>query len=433
MKVLIKLGDKAVSVYEGEYKPVTILKNAKEMPLYTSVILKGDNLDLDGTYNDVIKLYGNEYLDDSENSLPPTPDNPKRILISNGEIKTYGKNMLNLKSILGKSVTLYGGTLTCNHDGGIIGSGIPTSATGFQSITFSNFKKDEKVVLSAKGNFSNIALALYLKDGDGNNLHIVTVSRPNQSYVIDISKYPTAQSFEFQIKRSANNVEMWGTAYFQLEYGSVATEYCPYFENSSISDITLAALEVDENSDYNYTEIEDEVTRYYLCDIMNGNKITNYIGSLSCTGEEEWILDSEKSSEENTVFSLKIDNAKAVNKALCSHFALCEEITEDTPSGSFLNSKSGENNFSFVISKTIASNLEEWKNWLATQNELGVPLTISYILTEPMYQYIFKVGDIAERKNMNKTFPLHTKVFIFPAENCCSYKAVEYKKLLKWE
>ncbi len=433
MKVLIKLGNKAVSVYEGKYKPVTIFKNAKEKPLFTPVILKGNDLDLEGTYNDVIKIYGNECLDESENSLPPTPENPKRILISNGEILTYGKNLLNLKTILGKTVTSFGGTLTCGYDGGITGSGTPTSVTGFQSISFNDFKNDEKVVLSAKGEFSNIALALYLKDEEGTNLYTVVVSKPNQSYVIDISKYPTAKKFEFQIKRGTNDIEMNGTAYFQLEYGNVATKYSPYFGKSSISNLELAGMKVDENFDYNYTETNNGITEYYFCDIMEGNKITNHIGRLSCTGEEEWTLDSEKSNHEKAVFSIKVDNAKTVNKALCSHFVLCEAITEDTPSGSFCNLENGESNFSFVISKAIASNLEQWKSWLMAQNELGVPLTISYILTEPIYQYVFKVGDIAERKNINKTFPMHTKVFTILAENSCNYRGVEYKKLLKWE
>ena len=53
------------------------------------------------------------------------------------KVKVASKNLLDLTSIMGTSVTANGGTLSCGADGGITGSG---TATGY--VSFTQFRLD---------------------------------------------------------------------------------------------------------------------------------------------------------------------------------------------------------------------------------------------------------------------------------------------------
>lgn len=141
------------------------------------------------------------------------------------DVKLASKNLLDLTSLIGKSVTANGGTLSCGADGGITGSGTLTGYVGFDS--FNLYLPKGKYVLSASGDFSNFGCYIILKDANGAALLDTTANRAGHSVSFDLSDYPSFSYMSVTIKRN-NNVALSGTAYFQLEEGSTATEYTPF-------------------------------------------------------------------------------------------------------------------------------------------------------------------------------------------------------------
>ena len=142
-------------------------------------------------------------------------------------LKKYGKNLLDLTSLIGKSVTANGGTLSCGADGGISGSGTLSGYVGFDA--FRLYLPKGKYILSASGTFSNFGCYLTFRDKNNVNLGDGVVNRPDGDFVFDTENYPSYSYVEVTIKRN-NNVALSGTAYFQLELGTTATEYEPFKE-----------------------------------------------------------------------------------------------------------------------------------------------------------------------------------------------------------
>lgn len=139
-------------------------------------------------------------------------------------IKLTGKNLLNLSNIAGKSVTLNEGTLTCGDDGGITGEGTPTGAVAFSGLP-KLYYPNGIYTLSNSGEFKNICCVLYLCDINGKNLHLISSGENKIGGTFNTEDYPDYEYMTVEIKRNNNNIEMSGTAYFQLEANDMATEY----------------------------------------------------------------------------------------------------------------------------------------------------------------------------------------------------------------
>lgn len=165
------------------------------------------------------------------------------ITIELGNTVYERRNILDLTSIYGKTVTDNGGTLSCGADGGITGSGTPT---GYVYIYNKGYSLPvDTYTLSYSGNGSYIGCTYTIRDINRTILATATAEKATPKQVINLANYPTYHDIVFEIKRTANNVEMSGTAYFQLEKGTVATEYTPYvpFEaytpSPEVQEITL--------------------------------------------------------------------------------------------------------------------------------------------------------------------------------------------------
>ena len=143
-------------------------------------------------------------------------------------LKKCGKNFLDLTSLIGKSVTANGGTLSCGADGGIRGSGTVSGYVGFNS--FRLYLPKGKYILSASGTFSNISCAIVLNDENGKVLQEAGVVSSGGGFSFNTENYPSFAYITVTIKRN-NNVALSGTAYFQIELGTKATEYEPYKES----------------------------------------------------------------------------------------------------------------------------------------------------------------------------------------------------------
>lgn len=140
------------------------------------------------------------------------------------------KNLLDITGIIGTSVTAYGGTLTCGEDGGITGSGTPTNSVAFSTSNGldRHFLPSATYVLSSSGEYTNIVCSVYLRKSSGSSIVSFGVNGSGKSTVINCADYPEYSYMIIEIKRGNNDVEMSGTAYFQLEAGSTATAYTPY-------------------------------------------------------------------------------------------------------------------------------------------------------------------------------------------------------------
>lgn len=152
--------------------------------------------------------------------ISPLPHNIKITTAPNAEVKIWdSKNIFDVSSIKGKTVSAYGGTLSCGEDGGITGSGTPTNSVALKSWRIDDLP-NELMTFSAHGTFTNLAAVIYLRDKDGNTLTYYGVSTERRSISIKPYEYPNFSHATVEVKRSGNNYEMSGTMYLQLEIGS---------------------------------------------------------------------------------------------------------------------------------------------------------------------------------------------------------------------
>jgi hypothetical protein len=148
--------------------------------------------------------------------------------VSSVTLKKYGKNLLDLTSLIGKSVTANGGTLSCGADGGISGSGTVSGYVGFDA--FRLYLPKGKYILSSSGTYANLGCYLVLRDENNSNLGEGSVNKAGGAFAFNTENYPSYSYVEVTIKRN-NNVALSGTAYFQIELGrGTATEFEQYKE-----------------------------------------------------------------------------------------------------------------------------------------------------------------------------------------------------------
>lgn len=149
-------------------------------------------------------------------------------------VKLSVKNLLDLTSLIGKSVTENGGTLSCGTDGGITGSGTLTGYIGFDA--FRLYLPKGKYILSSSGDYNNFGCYFVFRDENAASLAEGSVSKSGGAFTFDTAGYPALSYVDVTIKRN-NNTALSGTAYFQLEAGTTATAYTPH-----VADVSTATL-----------------------------------------------------------------------------------------------------------------------------------------------------------------------------------------------
>ena len=374
------------------------------------------------------------YSGDKNNK--PNPNNAKRLISSGGRVFTAGKNLLNISKIRNTSVTAYGGTLICNSDGGITGVGTPTNAVSFSGSNGLPLLYLPKGVytLSVTGDFENIACSVYLRDVNGNRLHAFGVQNMVKTVKFNTADFPNYSYVTFEIKRADNDVEMSGTAYFQLEKGSKATGYIPFFGSESIQLPKLYGIKVSKNTPkVNYIENGvDFAAEYYISDCYKANKHIRNIGNTIFTGnEQDWIEIENHGHTDIAMFSIPCSNAKVTKNAICSHFNYVDDIFETVSAGDFTNDITSQNNFVFAVQKDIASCIDEWLDWLSKQNSDGTPVTVYYVLNQPKITAEYIKTDISYKPKIVKTFARYTNFQQTPDKGCLGYgvqKAIKIKQ-----
>lgn len=145
-------------------------------------------------------------------------------------VKVHGKNLIPYPYNQ-TNMTVNGGTLTAQEDGGVAGIGTPTGSASLILYYGKPLIRDGVVTFSLSGTYTNMIGVLLLEDSEGNTLYNKNV---DPSLTVNLSDYPNATKMELFVKRKANGISMSGVVYPQLELGRTVTEYTPYIDPTTI-------------------------------------------------------------------------------------------------------------------------------------------------------------------------------------------------------
>lgn len=206
----------------------------------------------------------------------------------------------------------------------------------------------------------------------------------------------------------------------QIEYGSKATEYHPFFGISDVDLPRLYGIEVEKNNPkINYAEIVDEEEKYYISDCFKANKHIQNIGSVTFNGSEEgWTRNAALSNDDISVFSIPCNDGKTIKNAICTHFNYVDSALN---AGEFSNDITAQNNFCFAVSNDIATDVGQFKNWLLTQSLNATPVTVYYVLSQPIITVKYVANDISFEPLVAKSFARYTHFLQTPVKNSLGY------------
>ena len=204
----------------------------------------------------------------------PAPDAPIAIesVGDDGSIVTSvcGRNLIPYPYKEPSPKTSNGMTFRVQSDGGITVSGTPTVNASF--ILYKGALMTRGVfTVSMSGNVQNAQLEVVLFNAE--NVTIEYLSTGAKSYVIDAADYPTAVTVQIAIKRSADNVSVSGTAYFQCELGNVVTPYAPYSKQTITVNGPLRAVPVSNEVFATYTDSKGKKWSADVIDLGRGVRI----------------------------------------------------------------------------------------------------------------------------------------------------------------
>lgn len=191
----------------------------------------------------------------------PNPDYPQEIeSVGDGgsvQIMSSGKNLIPYPYNQ-SSVSAYGATFIAQEDGGILGSGSATDATGIVLYGGEVLGKNT-VTASLSGNFTNMTWQISLYDESD---EVVCTYQGENKFTFDISEYPNAKSMRLLVKRKING-EISGVAYPQLEFGNNATYYEQYKVTTAIVPLSNPLCGIPVSSGGNYTDASGQ---QWICD-----------------------------------------------------------------------------------------------------------------------------------------------------------------------
>lgn len=303
----------------------------------------------------------------------PAPDNIRPITGYNAvNVWRGGKNLLDLSSLVGKSVSQNGGTITCGEDCGVTGSGTPASYVGLEFKYPFTLPKG-KLTLSKSGNSTNISCDITVFNTNGAQLAYFSCA--GGSITFDLSNYEDFDYMYVSLKRISNNVEMSGTAYFQLEAGEVATSYEPYRGNDFTVDLGQAVYG-------GYIDWDrKKYVQTYVCYEVKGTEVARLYANAY------YYID------------LPIEERLPVNKdytsGICSHFAygLYAGVGKMGGTG---------NSVCYQADTTAFPTPEDFIGYCAEQYANGTPVTVAWAIKEPI-EY-----DLADLPSISTLYPITT-------------------------
>lgn len=146
----------------------------------------------------------------------------------------HGKNLLP-QLAPGTTQSNNGGTFIVQTDGGIEASGTPSNYVYMDIYKGAALARSGQITFSLAGTYTNVAADFSLLDADNKTLYQLNIYPSKPTGTLTLNQYPDAVAWALSIKRAANNTEMSGTVYPQIEFGNTATEYAPYIDPTTVT------------------------------------------------------------------------------------------------------------------------------------------------------------------------------------------------------
>lgn len=333
-------------------------------------------------------------------SPSPSPYYPQEIIpIGIPGVTIYGKNLLEPKN---NSTSGYNATV--NPDGSVTVTGAANTTNPIY-LTLSRCSEADPLRLSkdmkyyAWGESSN-GLFIGTKTLDSNGTPAwATISTWNKHVGTDFTNL--VQVYLESNGHAIGDTRLCGTYKFQLEVGNTFTGFDGYKELQYVG-IRAHLMGIPVNQNGNYT---DSNGQQWICDEIDFERgvLIRRIGVKTFTGAEAWLV-----GEQNQEAGYKGVFYTAMNDMIPESTAICTHYTQGNSVGLYGKTGQFDTYYSQLrINIDPFDNVETWTARLAEWNAAGAPLTLHYILKEPVESEIDQQA-LAEFKTLHTNYPVTT-------------------------
>lgn len=267
------------------------------------------------------------------------------------EVKTVGKNLFDKNN-----------AITGYYDD--VGS---IKVSDNWSISQIKVAPNENYVISGN-NVNNTSATIVLLDSNKNTISVVGgyknvssfTTTSNTSYVgVSVGNYKDSRGSDLET--------------FQLEKGSIITEYEPYKENISVLQLN-APLRSLPNGVKDIAYIKN-----------NKLYVDRYVGSLTLNGSESWSVANSLSN--NLLLQIEMTNLadlQSVNGIISDHFiGTTGDFIFNANDGKYYIAGNSSNKIRISLNKTEFPTMSSFTNWLETNN-----VQVDYALATPVTEEI---------------------------------------------
>lgn len=286
-----------------------------------------------------------------EKGSTATPYMPYGQIYTDGTVETinvYGKNLFDENDVILGYFYNDSGTYTSNNVTYTSGK-IPMNAG--TTVTFSRGLDVAGVYLRIHAFDSNDNwIGLVAKSPISTDLRCTGTTPANTSYIRVCGAKKAAPSTEIDHE-------------CQVELGSTATDYVPYFNGGTATAEMLLSLDT-------YTDEQE---------ILSG-AVTRNVGVKMFDGTESWARGTNNDASGHKVFYTDFSDKRTGSNRpmLCSHYAYVGSASYTTlTDGKFLSNAS---NTSVYFDGGANTTIAEWKQWLVDQAAAGTPVIVVYPL-----------------------------------------------------
>lgn len=266
-------------------------------------------------------------------------------------LKVRGKNLLNNAASLPTS--LNGVTYTSADNGGISAAGTPT-ANSYVSLGYTVLSSGIYTA-SMSGDVVNMAMQVWAVNGT-TRLQNLGYALIGTSLTFDTSSIANCTGVEAVFGRRANNEAVTGTAYFQIESGSTATDYAPYVD--SLTEIPLQGNVL--------ASLPDGTKDVLTVDASGHVTIAKNIEYGELNGTENWIAFASWDSA--TQYCYYLGKSSIWNRSSWQQLILCSAFN-GMARQTFVNSKPDNSTaltgITEISTRSQFATVDEFKQYLA--------------------------------------------------------------------
>lgn len=168
---------------------------------------------------------------------------------------------------------------------------------------------------------------------------------------------------------------------------------------------TLRGIEVTAEDNYNYSENFGDTERYYVSDVLKGNKIIRHIGEKVFTGNE-MVAQVDSLNESLNTFTIDLSDIFEGNKnlspAICNFFGFLG-LQNAQDEGIILGK--GDKKLYFNLNKEKFTTVDVFVKWLKARYNGNNPLKLCYVLDKPVTE------ELDAEKSL-KSYPEFTKIIL---------------------